>query len=71
MQYFFEGGSKTTGAVQEISAGQWERSKSNLTNEMQNLGEVIGQDHLTPNTDNQQTKNHPEVTHSASGLAKH
>ena len=54
------GESKTTRAVQEISAGQWERSKSNLTNKMQNLEEVIGQDHLTPNTDDQQ----PEVTHS-------
>ena len=45
------GSRKTTGAVREISGGQWERRITNLYNEMQNLGKVIGLDHLKPNTD--------------------
>ena len=48
----------------EILAGQWERRTTNLNNEMQNLGKVIGQDHLKPNTDEYQPKKSPEVTHS-------
>ena len=58
------GRSKTTCAVREISAGQWERTKTNLYNEMQKLGEVIGQDDLKPNTDEKQPKVSPKVTHS-------